>query len=82
VALGPLTEAEARELIGSGAGAMSEDDVAWMLEHSGRWPLLVQIGCEEWHLAREDGQTGDEWRAEALRRIAPFAHLLPLEPNG
>ena len=45
--LGPLTEAEARELIASSAIAFAEEDVEWILTESGRWQCLLQILCQE-----------------------------------
>ena len=81
VTLGPLTEAEARELIGSGPTAVPEDDIRWMLEHSGCWPLPVQILCQERVMAHEDGQIDHGWRQEGLRRIASYPHLGPLRPS-
>ena len=84
VQLGPLTEAEARNLITHTTSAMTEEDVTWVLAHSECWPLLVQICCEEWALAREAGQTDDGWRAETLKRIAayPFRHSQPRSGDG
>ena len=36
--------------------------------------MLLQILCRERLLALTDGETGDEWRADALYQIAPFRH--------
>ena len=74
--LGPLTEPEARALIASAPLPFPPSDVEWILVQSGRWPLLVQILCRERLLALEEGETGDDWRGEALRQIAPFRSLL------
>ncbi len=74
--LGPLTEPEAHELIASSPLAFSDDDAAWILEKSGRWPMLLQIMCRERLISLEDGETGDAWRADALQQIGPFQHLL------
>ncbi|MDY6804539.1 MAG: ATP-binding protein [Cyanobacteriota bacterium] len=73
--LGPLTEAEARELIASSAIAFAEEDVEWILTESGRWQCLLQILCRECLFAMKNGET-DGWREEGLRQISPFAPLL------
>ena len=74
--LGPLTEAEARALIASSPIPFPAEDVAWILEQSGRWPLLLQLLCRERLAALEEDETGTDWQAEGLRQIAPFRHLL------
>jgi hypothetical protein len=87
--LGPFTEAEARALIGSGPHAIPEDDAAWVLARSGRWPALIQLLCQEWQIAHDECAESSEslddddksWRGEALRRIAPYAHLAPPQPG-
>jgi hypothetical protein len=70
--LTPLTEAEARQLIASSPIPFSAADVDWLLQQSGRWPMPLQILCRERLMALEEGETGDAWRAEALRQIEPF----------
>ncbi len=77
--LGPLTEAEARRLVASSPIPFPPADVAWILTQSGRWPVLLQILCRERLFALEEGETGDAWRDEGLRQIAPFSHLLDSE---
>lgn len=74
--LGVLTEAEARELIGSSPIPFPEEDVEWILEQSGCWPLLLQILCRECLFYLEDGESGEDWRKEGLAQIKPFADLL------
>jgi len=74
--LGPFTDVEARELIGSSPQPLDSADVAWVLDQSGRWPCLLQILCQTHLTALEEGQTGDAWREEGLRQIAPFRYLL------
>ncbi|MCB9423365.1 MAG: hypothetical protein H6667_26455 [Ardenticatenaceae bacterium] len=70
--LPPFAESEARQLIANSPIPFAEEDVAWLLEQSGGWPMLLQILCRERLLALEEGETGSEWRAEALRQIEPF----------
>lgn len=70
--LGPLTDAEARQLIASSPIPFSEADVDWLLAESGRWPMPLQILCRERLLTLEEGETGDGWREDALRQAAPF----------
>ena len=76
--LGPMTETEARSLIASSPLPFADEDVEWILEQSARWPILLQALCRERLLALEDGETGDDWRAEGLRQMEPFRHLLDL----
>jgi hypothetical protein len=47
-----------------------------MMQTSGRWPMLLQILCRERLLALEEAEPTDTWRAEALRQMEPFRHLL------
>jgi len=74
--LGPFTEAEARELIASSPRPFAPADVTWILDQSGHWPCLLQILCQIRLTALEEGQSGDAWREEGLRQIAPFRYLL------
>jgi hypothetical protein len=74
--LGSLTEAEARELIVSSPIPFLAEDVEWILEKSGRWPLLLQILCRERLFSLEDGETDYDWREEGLVQITPFRSLL------
>lgn len=73
--LGPLTESESRTLIASGPVPFPEDDVAWILQESGQWPILLQILCRERLLTLEDGFTGSDWRQEARQQMTPFLYL-------
>jgi len=73
--LGPFSEAEARDLIATSPMPIPEEDVAWMLAESGNWPLLLQILCRERVLSLEEGETGDQWRVEALMQLQPFIKL-------
>lgn len=74
--LGPLTTAEARELIASAPRPFAPADVAWILAHSGCWPALLQILCHVRLTALEEGQAGTAWQEEGLNQIAPFSYLL------
>ena len=74
--LGPLHEAEARELINSSPIRFDAADVAWILEQSSRWPALLQILCDTRLTALEEGQLGNGWREEGMRRMEPLQHLL------
>ena len=75
-ALGPLNEAEAQALIASSPVPFTPEDVDWIMQTSGRWPILLQILCRECLLALEEGETGDRWREDALRQMVPFSRLL------
>lgn len=70
--LGPLSEEAARALIASSPLPFAPDDAAWILAESGRWPMCLQILCRERLLSLEEGESGDDWRVEALRQMAPF----------
>lgn len=78
--LGPLTEPEARELIAGSPIAFAADDIDWILAQSRCWPILVQILCRECLFALQEGDAGKAWREAAQRQIAPFHHLLDVEP--
>jgi hypothetical protein len=77
--LGPLSEAEARELVASSPRPFDPSEVDWIVMHSGRWPALLQILCHTRLIALEEGQAGQGWQEEGLRRIAPFGYLLEAE---
>ena len=74
--LGPLNDDEARQLISLSLTPFPAEDITWILEQSGRWPMLLQILCRERLLSLEDGETGSTWREDALRQIEPFQYLL------
>ncbi len=74
--LGPLTEAEARELIAGSPIPFPEPDVTWILSQSGRWPCLLQILCQERLMALQQNEAGEDWRELGLRHMAPFRYLL------
>jgi hypothetical protein len=74
--LGPLSETAARELLASSSRPLDQADVAWILTHSGRWPVLLQILGDTCLTALESGQPNEVWRKEGLRRIAPLHYLL------
>jgi hypothetical protein len=74
--LGALTEAEARELIASSPIPFLAEDVEWILDTSGRWPLLLQILSWQRLFSLKDGETNYDWREEGLVQIAPFRSLL------
>jgi hypothetical protein len=81
--LGPFNEAEARALIASAPLPIPEADVEWILQQSGRWPILLQALCRERWASLNEGDDSDDWRAEGLRQIAPYRHLLGTdEHNG
>ena len=73
--LGPFSDAEARSRIATSPMPIPDEDVAWMLAESGRWPLLLQILCRERTLSLEESETGDQWRVEALMQLQPFIQL-------
>ncbi|MEM9216777.1 MAG: AAA family ATPase [Cyanobacteria bacterium P01_F01_bin.150] len=74
--LGPFTEAEAQEFIDYVNLPLSQEDIDWLREHSGRSPLLLQILCRERMFSLEEGETDDDWHEEGLKQIQPFIDLL------
>ncbi|MGB7085674.1 MAG: hypothetical protein WBD47_08970 [Phormidesmis sp.] len=74
--LGPLKETEARALIASAPVAFADEDVDWILQQSGSWPLLLQILCSERLFSLEEKDVSDDWQQNGLKHIAPFQHLL------
>ena len=76
VELGPLLEAEARELLASSPRPFAPTDVEWILDQSGRWPALLQILADTCLTALEEGQASPAWQEEGLRRLLPYRYLL------
>jgi hypothetical protein len=76
VTLGPLNEPAARELVASSPIPFTPDDTEWILAQSERWPALLQLLGDTCLTALEEGQTGQAWRNEGLRRIEPLSYLL------
>lgn len=77
--LGPLPEHEAQALIASSPQPFHPDDIAWIIQHSGRWPILLQLLCRECLLAYEEGEeTNPTWRKEALHQMQPYRYLLDI----
>lgn len=74
--LGPLTELETSALISSSPIPFSDDDTDWIIATSKRWPILLQVLCRERLSTLEFGESGLEWREDAMSQIAPFLHLL------
>jgi hypothetical protein len=74
--LGPLSEREALDLIGSSPVEFPAADVDWILAQSGRWPILLQILCRERLYALEEADISDTWRRDAVRQLTPFEYLL------
>lgn len=72
--LGPLGIEQAQALINSAPIPFASADSSWILEKSGRWPILLQILCRERLLALEEGL--NEWQAEAWEQAQPFAATL------
>ncbi len=66
IELGPLTEAEARDLLSY--ASLSEADTEWILEKSQGWPLLLQMLCQ----IRGDSEEGEEWKKVALAKIERY----------
>ena len=76
VELGPFAMDEARELTNSSPLPFATEDVEWIIKHSGSWPVLVQLFCNERLLSLEKGQSDDSWQQAALHHAKPYAYLL------
>ncbi|MGH2555022.1 MAG: CHAT domain-containing protein [Actinomycetota bacterium] len=74
--LGPLTDDEARELVQSSPIPFPSEDVDWILEKSGRWPILLQILCSERLYALEQKDTTESWKELGLTQMTQHSHLL------
>ncbi|MEO1404004.1 MAG: ATP-binding protein [Cyanobacteria bacterium J06635_1] len=74
--LGPLSDDEARGLIASSPMPFSPGDTDWILNHSGGWPLLLQILCTNRLMALESHDSDNVWQIESLQQIVPFQYLL------
>jgi len=70
IKLGPLTEAEARELLG--CTSLSKADAEWIIENSQRWPVLLQELCR----IRLESEEGEDWKKEGLEKIERYPDLL------
>lgn len=80
--LGPLTVSEAESLIASSPHPFDPADVAWIVEQSGCWPLLVQLLCQARLNALQGIQAETDWRQEGLQQIAPYRYLLDAEAQA
>ncbi len=75
IKLEPLLEEQAQELLYFGADQAQllvpckEDDIAWILEQSGRWPILLQILCDCRFQALREGKSEAVWKKKCLERI-------------
>lgn len=72
IELGPLTEAEAFELIYASPIPFPMRDVSWMLQYSNLEPMPLQLMCRELLQSLENGESGDGWRDEVLRQISAW----------
>ena len=72
--LGPIAAAAASELLDRAPCPFAAAERAWILEQSGCYPALLQILANTLLEALGSGDTS-EWRAEGLRRIAPYRSL-------
>ncbi|WP_216115533.1 helix-turn-helix domain-containing protein [Candidatus Marithrix sp. Canyon 246] len=79
IKLEPLLEEDARELLYFGADQAKlsvpciEDDIAWILEQSGRWPILLQILCDCRFQALREGKSEAVWKKECLERLSDLS---------
>ena len=78
VRLGPLTDTAAREMIAAAPHPFAPADVAWILDQSRLWPVVLQVLCQERLAALEEGDESDAWRVEAASHLTHYAHLLDI----
>lgn len=80
IRLGPFSESEALSFIHSSPISVSEEDSTWMIEQSGKWPLLLQIlSYTRWDILQSNDENYlADWRIEGLSAINPYTHLLNL----
>ncbi len=76
VELGPFEEHEAIEFIDNIDEHYSHEEREWILEHSGRWPCLLQLLCQEKYLATRNNTGTEQWRDNALHQLQQHACLL------
>jgi hypothetical protein len=74
--LSSLTESEAKELIGSSPLTFSTTDINWILIHSNRWALLLQILCQMRLLYLEENNLSSNWQIEGLEQTTKFRDLV------
>jgi transcriptional regulator with XRE-family HTH domain len=67
--LGPLTEAEARELIEYTPQRFSKANIDWILEQSQCYPYPLQILCE---VRLNAFKAGGDWQKIGLEKIKPY----------
>ncbi|RKZ79243.1 MAG: hypothetical protein DRR19_25265 [Candidatus Parabeggiatoa sp. nov. 1] len=68
--LDPFTLDEAYEFLHYFPKALSQADKDWIVETSHRWPVLLQILCDQRLLAFKNEQPEAIWKTEALNRIS------------
>lgn len=61
ITLGPLKESEAQELIASSPIPFPDEDIEWILQSSGCWPLLLQTLCRERFITIKGNEIVDGW---------------------
>ena len=77
--LGAFTFDEAYELINSSPKPFSREDKEWIVEHSERWPALVQILCQARLDSLEDAEDNEDWQKKGQSQIEMFRYLLESE---
>lgn len=65
--LRPLSEGEAAAYLDSMTFPIETEDREWILTHSGRWPVLLQILCRCYYMYHS-GRSTSPWREQALAR--------------
>jgi hypothetical protein len=64
-----LYEDEAREMIASSPISFDRDDINWILEQSGCWPILLQILCRERLHSLQYVDKNVIWREQAMIQV-------------
>ncbi|OQY43123.1 MAG: hypothetical protein B6242_15355 [Anaerolineaceae bacterium 4572_78] len=71
-----LTMDDTQALINQMPEIFSENDKAWIIEHSKCYPALLQILCQQRFFAWQNNPDDTTWRKKGLQEIQRFAYLL------
>jgi TIR domain len=70
-----LTENEAGQLLDTSPLPFVIADINWIMTHSGRWPLLLQILCQERLFCLQEDDFSDDWQEAGLEQVAKYSDL-------
>lgn len=73
--LGPFEDFEALEFIESINMPFTKEEQDWVLNHSSRWPCLLQLLCQEKYLATHKNKGNAKWRDNAHNLLQNYTYL-------